>query len=682
MNKLLASSLLALASLGLTATAHAEGDSPRVRAKQAQLRKAAARAAEKIDAEFPFVLQLDPPPVCPDKDADWVVWRDGKIDELLSLKPVSEPYLDLEDVMNRSSRFTSFLDLCASTGHTPPEAVLANFSSFIRAQDNANYVKSLDHQFGHRLNDLDYLQRIKPQVTLPCLLRSPEFLRNISDPAHYYDAFKLIDTQNHPPAGLTQVAGCQVDGQEWKVLIYRSHFLTTPDEAETFGRFFVLVPGKNGQEHDRWIQFGIWLPDDGLDHSKSIQNVSVVAVAQTKDPRAEGRFDAAVDWYRVPKEDCSGELTLKFRREIPPNHETDNCLRCHKTIPVGIHPAGLYEFVKDQLTPVAMPALKDKAVKPSSARPAQAAAPLPADVVADLSRYIRANVNYRRPPVYDIDASDAIAKPDNYGPAFGPDADNGDIVRTPASVQACTAGLNPGSVQSVIANMNCAQCHNGALRRGVGMLNFPLATEKRIPKDKGSVPNIIYSHILGNQMPINSSGQGPNLSQPEREALYNCLSKEYFDPAAKTGLFVDWLKGKSSSVPVASPVFTSAATTAPKPKKLVPTKQAKVDAFAVCLKCHDPATPKDAPLLAGVFMRPLASVAGYDYSPDMKAASALRDAQGKPLVWDEANLMEFLKDTNAFLAARLGHAADSDMAKRYADEDFRRTVVEHLKTLK
>jgi len=37
---------------------------------------------------------------------------------------------------------------------------------------------------------------------------------------------------------------------------------------------------------------------------------------------------------------------------------------------------------------------------------------------------------------------------------------------------------------------------------------------------------------------------GNSLSPEERHALWLCLTKEYFDPQTRSGLFVDWLKGK------------------------------------------------------------------------------------------------------------------------------------------
>ncbi len=64
--------------------------------------------------------------------------------------------------------------------------------------------------------------------------------------------------------------------------------------------------------------------------------------------------------------------------------------------------------------------------------------------------------------------------------------------------------------------------------------------------------------------------------------------------------------------------------------------------FKKCKTCHtfDPGKKKIGPHLTGVVGRKAGAVEGYKYSKAMKAAD---------IVWDEANLDEYLKKPKAFL---------------------------------
>jgi cytochrome c len=61
--------------------------------------------------------------------------------------------------------------------------------------------------------------------------------------------------------------------------------------------------------------------------------------------------------------------------------------------------------------------------------------------------------------------------------------------------------------------------------------------------------------------------------------------------------------------------------------------------FAKCMVCHDATSDKNkvGPSLLGVVGRPAGSVANFHYSDAMKEAGA------GGLVWDEANLAEYIK---------------------------------------
>jgi cytochrome c2 len=507
-------------------------------------------------------------------------------------------------------------------------------------------------------------------LELPCLLKTPRFLQYISDPKTYRDAFDLIVNQNTGQ----EAEGCKADGQKWSVLPYRSRFLGTPDKANSYGRFFVLVPGA---DYDRWIQFGIWPPEDRARYAEQISNVSIVAVSKAKDPKAENRFDALVDWWRVVDQ-ASGQLFLKYKIDVPPDGEpastpgvTGNCQECHKTIPIGIHPEAVYEF------------------KGRTLRKARGSDRM------KIPNQLRAFVfeNYRRRPVYEIGADDSFALPENFGPVFGPDSEWTGTERTPDSLRACIAPhrLSANSLKRVIENMNCAACHSGRSgknegRKVFGSLNFPRATETRRVPEPDLRRDLIRSHIDNRVMPLDYvSGEAVRLSRSERSALYDCLSQEYFQPNNGSGLFVDWLQMKIDSTGrptttgvagAASVVKASGKATAPKWAMSGDTSASGYDER--CLKCH----PKvagvngDGPSLFGISSRQAASVQSFGYSADMSEAGT------KGLTWDEANLMDYLKDPDQFLTDRLGRPAQSDMLKRYPDEAVRRAIVKYLMTLK
>lgn len=682
----------------------AEGEGSRARQLKRQQLDAALAAERRADkALMKSQASSDDPPTaaqCKAFSADWSKWRRDRVDGLLALsKEPGEPeaQLDNDMVMQRATAIVGEMQACRDHGFPPPTASWPNFIAFINAHHNANwkrapaYDKAHPNQFGHKDDDLAYLKAARPQLTVPCLLQTPAFLENISAPKTYRAALAMIEEHNRGKS----VEGCPNDGTRWTTLIYRSQFLTTPDDALTYGRFFVLVPSSSATGYDQWIQFGIWLPEDKKSYETVIQNMSVVAVARG-DPFSDQRFDAMADWWRVAKgASPAAGLELKFRREVHP-YETDNCVRCHKTGVNGIRPAAVYAFKGDELVKVAgQPQLdRIRPAPPPDNKPMHEAGPV--EVVAALAHYMNEEKNkdtYVRPPKFEIHAGDTIASPVNYGPPFGPDAELDAPPRTKDTLKACTAphGLTEPSVIKVGQHMSCAQCHSGAI--GVpglelGMLNFPLATEKRTLVLGGKNPNLIRARILSGSMPLDrDTGHPVDLTHRERRALYDCLSQEYFDPARKQGIFVDWLLDRpaaSRPQPAAQPVAWAAAGEKAKPK--APPKSKPVTASLTppevyktkCVSCHTQTATVRAPSLLGVFNRPLASVSTYTaYSADLLETAKLKDAAGNPLVWDEANLRAFLGDTSGFLSAKLGRPAVSKMKKRY-DAAVTEEVVQYL----
>ncbi|MCZ8072976.1 MAG: hypothetical protein O9341_02480, partial [Paucibacter sp.] len=373
------------------------------------------------------------------------------------------------------------------------------------------------HQFAHGLDDLAYIERVKGIAELPCLLQSPEFLKRISDPAGYKEAANMINEQNLGRA----VGQCQADGTQWQSLFYKSAYLGTPDSADAFGRFLVVVPGTT---HDRWIQFGIWTPGEvpqggASQRSVKINNVSVVAAAKNR-VVGDGRFNVVLDWWRTYD---GPSVSLSTRRQA--TGVTGNCQQCHKTAVIGIHPAEIY--------------------RPDQSGKLVPAPELQAGVDA-LNKLIRGK-EYRFPTqaVFDSENADAVAESTRYGPELGPDEDDRPT-RKEDLMKACTArhGLNQDSVIRVSKNMSCAQCHNSG-PKGKGLINFPMATQMtKASKLTGETwPNLVYHYIMRGLMPPpDLRVTDPPLNEPEKEALFDCLALEYHDVSKNQGLFVDWLR--------------------------------------------------------------------------------------------------------------------------------------------
>lgn len=639
-----------------------------------------AQARESAAAKLQFST-------CPADDAAWLAWQALAVQDLLALrKPPKgnleaghrEPYLDSEQVMAKATRVADFIDVCQH--HRAPPAELDNLRRFTAVQRNANYQgkpSPYSHQFGHGVPDRVLLQRIGRAVALPCLLQSKAFLAAIGKP-DLTEARRLIDRQNR---GET-VDACPADGQQWQVLVYRSQYLGTPDDADVLGRFLVIVPGASLDVQDRWIQFGIATPGERLPPGVRPENASVVAVAR----RAAGPevFDALVDWYHCGDR-CDGDARVRYRYDA--TGVSGNCQECHKMMPLSIHPAAVFD---DRLQPLPEPA-------------AAAAVAAVNDLIERL---------YRRPPRFLTGAGDELADPRHYGPPLGALPKELGIEgaeRNAATVAACAPTLPLQSREIVADAMNCGECHSNARPGQIGALNYPVATERRrsaklavegegAAKTLDLAPNLVQQTILQGHMPPARKLDRP-LTVPEREALYQCLASEYFQPARPKsalhprgqparGLLVDWLMYRNGQ-----PLPTLLAAT--RPAGTAATRMSAHGLFSSavaapaapmasgdpsrCLKCHNagPGPHPDGPSLLGVVGRRAAATDYADYSAE------LRELGAAGLVWDEASLMEFLASPDQFVRTRSGRPdASSNMLKSYPDAALRQQMVEYLKTLK
>ncbi|WP_341887213.1 hypothetical protein [Variovorax sp. YR752] len=742
----------------LAVTAHAEGDAKRFRQfspPPEQKAKAAPKTAApglfsspglapSAAVEDSEVTQL--PNKCPDTGDEraWTEWRDIAIKYLLlTRKPTREerrkasqtlPYLHEQDVLTRSSQIVVALERCSATGKPPPpdgpRDPLRTLKRFVRTQHNANYLlPNPQHQFGHGpvKTDDDYLCEARPAIELPCLLRRQDFLTAMRHPSTYWEALDLIKQRNDG----TLEGECKeaTPKPPWDTLIYRSRFLTAPDREEakeTLGRLLVVVPGL-GPEPDRWVQFGIWTPQDSCYGQKKdsarwkechIHNVSIVAVAKIGGPKPPAvaplrTYDAIADWWRCVDGSCHiarsadgailardacntpgpvDDKTVQLRFRLQVNGESDDCQRCHKMMPLSIHPEKVYRIDKN------------KRLRAIDARAVEKAADVVNDRIRDWESW------YGRAPVFSIGKDDTTADWRNYG-SLGLGTGPRSFRLPPRSdrwLQVCSARagvkLDAASRQKVSNSMGCAKCHNGrdggTNEPAYGVLNYPQGTDKRqrirYSAESPLAPNIVRSHILRGVMPLDLvDGSDPpkmtpkgGLNRDERKALFECLSLEYFDPVGPRGLFVDWLKNEGEDP--ANPPTTLVEITKPDPGgaaslyALAASATAAAatpasDFSAYCAECH--ATNGNAtawgPALRGVAGASMASTSFRRYSPALRELAQPKPGQPRP-VWDEANLLELLKDPDAFL----GKDRHTSAMHGVGDEDARRRIVQYLSTLK
>jgi cytochrome c2 len=584
----------------------------------------------------PFARESNQRPrECPSTTAEWTSRRDQLIGVLLMPRMGEKGlWIDSDQVGAQSIAISDFLDDCAGDDHLPHEidAVIGNLRQFTRIQRNA--MDHRFHQFGHGgpsssdqneapstdhpINDFEYLDRVRENVDLPWLLKSSDFLDKVSRPKTYRDARDIILKHNQ---GLKEE-------DRWIVLLYKSRFLPTPDTAATYGRFFVLVPGEH---FDKWIQFGMQVPDDPQQMPRErnerldlpVNNLSIVSISKDNAHSGDPQFNALIDWWRIYSDGY--KVRLETRRES--QGVTGNCLECHKASPLGIHPKMVYRFDDEGHL---VPELND-----------------PDTIPDELNRRIEGY----GPPVITTGKGDEFADPSGYGPELGRVTDQ----RSPEFMKACTAPwkLNSSSIENVEAVMNCAACHSTAVH---GILNFPQATNINPNIDPPAEDNLVYHYIVNAWMPPAAEGY-PSLMPNEREALFNCLMQEYYDPGKGSGLFVEWLKNKIG------------------PNDAGNRKAAFTDQ---CSGCHShsvpPAIMNHGPSLAGVYGRRAGSVSGYGYSPGLKAAGALG------ILWDETTLPKFLTDPSTFIRHATGK--DTKMAKKLPDPALQRSIIEYLKTLK
>jgi hypothetical protein len=428
----------------------------------------------------------------------WVAWRDAEIGRILSpdLQFKEEKLLSRQDVIDRSVEPYLVIEHCLRADpkffadSKPIGQEMSHFAAFVRAQHWMAQTNggAFTNDLGYEITDAQYWSYAKRSVQFPPLLSSQEFLRDLSRPATYKAAVDLIEAAN----------STLPDDRKWVVLPFLSQFIKSADRS-TYGRLLVFVPNEPVTDGvvDRWIQFAIAVPEGNA--APDIQSVSMVAISRASADSGVSK-SYLMDFLRI-SDSASNSIkivpTPLFR-----NNPSNNCYDCHKAAVIPIRPECEYSF--DDLGNL-VPKMSG---------------------VGEIPEMLNHRISGYGP--IDLGVQDAGA----YGPSLGPAADRSDDSIRKASGMDLTAE----SAAHVRAAMRCASCHDSFAK-----LNYPLALRtSRDVKGFKSNRGLGQSFVEKGWMP-----PGNTLTDQERRVLWLALTKEYYDPAQKSGIFIDWLRGQT-----------------------------------------------------------------------------------------------------------------------------------------
>jgi hypothetical protein len=174
------------------------------------------------------------------------------------------------------------------------------------------------HELGFAVPDRQYFAETRAYVKIPDFLLDKGFVRAASRAetlARAKSYLRLLNTRRAPSEQLIFFS-------------YKSRHLGTPDNAESFLRLLIVVPGDAARgEPEKWVQFGV--TDPGA--RTRVRNVSVVSTVA----RADGTSDVYFkDYYRTFRRD--GSIPIAGRWEL--GHGDDNCVQCHKSGVLPVFP--------------------------------------------------------------------------------------------------------------------------------------------------------------------------------------------------------------------------------------------------------------------------------------------------------------------------------------------------------
>ena len=428
----------------------------------------------------------------------WETWRDAEIGKILtpSFEAGGQKLLVRADLIGKSNEAYRFLAPLVSdpTFLADParKAALSNFVRFTTAQHwmalkNGEGVRT--NELGLDIQDRDYWAVASRYLAFPELLRSQRFLQSMSDPAGYQAAVQMIEDQN---------AGRGPD-QKWMTFLFRAQFIKSVDKT-TYGRLLVVVPNtktSDGRVLDRWFSFAIATPDQVP--APVVRSVSLVSVL--RDPSAQNESQGFFSDFMRDRDPATGAFSLNPTSLMSPC-PSKNCYDCHKSAVLPIRPKAVFRF--------------DEGGKLVASEAPNAT---PEILNAIIFGYGRSSFSH-------LDAG-------AYGPCLAPLGKS-----RPDAFIAVSTRDHPLPVESyarIRANMKCSGCHEGLAQLN-GLL--ALGSDQDVHGFEAKM-GLAQTYVEKGYMP-----PGNTLSPTERHALWECVAKEYFDSKTKSGLFVDWLRGR------------------------------------------------------------------------------------------------------------------------------------------
>ena len=447
---------------------------------------------------------LQPKPQTNWSTAEWIQWRDQQIDHILepTYHNGNELLILREEVIARAAAGYALLEPILKsqpdyfTRDPELSRAMSHFVGFVSAQ-SLMAIKDASgeetHKLGLTITDVEYWQHASPYLSFPPLLRSQHFLTSIEAPDTYKHAVDMIERQNQDLS----------PDQRWIVLPFLAQFIKSVD-GKTWGRMLVLIPDiplPGSGTLDQWVLFSIATPDQPPPYN--VESVSIISIYRN----GSVTKTYAMDFFR--RKDSAG-LYYITPTVLTPKRPSNNCYDCHKAGILPIKPELEYTF---DAAGDMVPKTEGVGVIPN-----------------EVNQRIQ---NYGLPDFSWLDIY-------QYGPDLGPTTRQ---QRTTAFVRGCSVGTatDPISIQKVRLAMNCAKCHDDfakidylqAVRSNRDVLAFSKLRQ-----------GMVQTYIEKGWMP-----PGIPLTPDQRHSLWNCLMKEYFDLNTRTGLFVDWLKGKDTFAP-------------------------------------------------------------------------------------------------------------------------------------